>query len=355
MVPAVVRRGAFHKPPSGLTVAEIAALTGAVPREGAGLDRVISGIAPLNRARPSDIVFVDSAKYLAQLASTRAGACLLEQRFEEKAPATLTVLRTPAPFRDFVAVARALYPHCLRPTSLFDAEAVGPGALVHGSAEIEDGVTVDPGAVIGPRAAIGTGTVIGAHAVIGPDVQIGRDGSIGPGSSIVHALIGDHVIIHAGCRIGQDGFRYHRAAQGHVKVPQLGRVIIQDHVEIGAGTTIDRGGSGDTVIGEGTKIDNLVQIGHNVTVGRHCIIVAQCGLSGGVTLGDHVMLGGQVGVADHIAIGEGAQVGAKSGVVSDIPAGERWLGYPALPGREYLRIVAQSRKRISGRAGDKEQ
>jgi len=336
----------FIKPPSGLTVREIAELTGAVPLDPTRHDQVISGIAPLDRARPSDIVFLDSAKYLDQLSSTRAGAGLIAERFAERAPAMLTVLRSSAPYRDFVTVARALYPDCLRPSSLFDAEAVGPGALVHASAEIEDGATIDPGAVIGPRAAVGAGTVIGAHAVIGPDVQIGRDGSIGPGCSIVHALIGDHVIIHAGCRIGQDGFRFHRAAQGHLKAPQVGRVIIQDHVEIGAGTTIDRGGSGDTVIGEGTKIDNLVQIGHNVTVGRHCIIVAQCGLSGGVRLGDHVMLGGQVGVADHIAIGEGAQVGAKSGVVSDIPAGERWLGYPALPGREYLRMVAASRKRI---------
>jgi UDP-3-O-[3-hydroxymyristoyl] glucosamine N-acyltransferase len=339
----------------GLTVAEIAALTGAVPREPARLDRRIFGIAPLDRARPSDIAFLDNARYLDRLASTRAGACLTSERFEQRAPAALTVLRTPAPYRDFVAVARALYPDCLRPTSLFDADAVAPGALVHASAEIEGGVIIDPGAAIGPRAAIGAGTVIGAHAVIGPDVQIGRDCSIGPGASIVHALIGDHVIIHAGCRIGQDGFRYHRIAQEHVKVPQVGRVIIQDHVEIGAGTTVDRGGSGDTAIGEGTKIDNLVQIGHNVTVGRHCIIVAQCGLSGGVTLGDHVMLGGQVGVADHVAIGEGAQVGAKSGVVSDIPAGEHWFGYPALPGREYFRMVAKARKQISSRPGDKAQ
>ena len=166
-----------------------------------------------------------------------------------------------------------------------------PGAVVHPTAEIEDGVTVDPGAVIGPRAAIGAGTVIGANAVIGPDVQIGRDCSVGAGASIVHALIGDNVILHAGCRIGQDGFRYHPSPKGHVKVPQLGRVIIQDDVEIGANTAIDRGGSGDTVIGEGTKIDNLVQIGHNCMIGRHCIIVRECGLSGSVTLGDYVDAG----------------------------------------------------------------
>jgi UDP-3-O-[3-hydroxymyristoyl] glucosamine N-acyltransferase len=342
-VPA--RMSQFFPQPKGLSVRDIAALTGAVPRAGARLDRVISGIASLDRARASDMVFLDRLRSVDRLKATRAGACLTSERFEAHAPPGTTVLRTAKPFHDFVAVARKLYPDSLKPTSLFDGEALGPGAIVHPSAEIEDGVTVDPGAVIGPRAAIGSGTVIGANAVIGPDVQIGRDGSIGPGAVIVHALIGDNVIVHAGCRIGQDGFRFQPGPAGHVKVPQIGRVIIQDNVEIGAGTTIDRGGIDDTVIGEGSKIDNQVQIGHNVTVGRHCIIVAQCGLSGSVTLGDYVMLGGQVGVPDHITIGEGAQVGAKSGVACDIPAGEKWLGHPAMPGREYLRIMAELRRR----------
>jgi UDP-3-O-[3-hydroxymyristoyl] glucosamine N-acyltransferase len=242
-------------------------------------------------------------------------------------------------------VARRLHPDALRPTSLFDIQGGAPGASVHATAEIEDGVTVDPGAVIGPRAGIGSGTVIGPNAVIGPGVQIGRDCSIGPNVSIVHALIGDSVIVQAGCHIGHDGFRYHPGAQGHVKVPQIGRVIIQDRVEIGAGTTIDRGGGGDTMIGEGTKIDNLVQIGHNCVIGRHCIIVSQCGISGSVTLGDYAMLGGQVGLADHITIGEGAKVAAKSGVMHDIPPGEQWMGYPAMPSREFFRSIAQSRKR----------
>jgi UDP-3-O-[3-hydroxymyristoyl] glucosamine N-acyltransferase len=210
-------------------------------------------------------------------------------------------------------------------------------------------VIIDPGAVIGPRARIGEGTVIGATAVIGPDVQIGRDCSIGPGSSVIHALIGDNVILHPGCRIGQDGFRYLPSKNGHTKVPQLGRVIIQDDVEIGAGTAIDRGGSGDTIIGEGTKIDNLVHIAHNVTVGRHCLIAGQCGFAGSVNLGDGVMLGGQVGIADHLTIGDGAMIGAKSGVVSNVPAGEKWLGFPALPGREFLRAMAALRKLIGER------
>jgi UDP-3-O-[3-hydroxymyristoyl] glucosamine N-acyltransferase len=335
----------FFQQATGLTVREIAALTGAVPRPGTQLDGVVRGIAGIERAQPFDLVYVDHAKYLERLAATRAGFCLTTETFAERAPAALAVLHTPDPFRDFVMVARKLYPLALRPLAMFDTEAVAAGAVVHPTAEIEHGVAIDPGAVIGPHAAIGAGTVIGPNAVIGPHVQIGRDCSVGPSTSIMHALIGDNVILHGGCRIGQDGFRYHPSAKGHVKVPQLGRVIIQDHVEIGANSSIDRGGSEDTIIGEGTKIDNLVQIAHNCQIGRHCIIVAQCGLSGSVVMGDHAVLGGQVGIADHVTIGEGAIVAAKSGVIGHIPAGQTWFGYPAMPGRDYLRVFATSRMR----------
>jgi UDP-3-O-[3-hydroxymyristoyl] glucosamine N-acyltransferase len=338
-------RISFFREPSGLTIGEIAALTGAEPSPDTPRERVIADIAALERARPCDLAFLEGSKHLDAFVATRAGACLTTAEFAARAPAGVIVLRVKQPYRAFVAIARKLHPDALRPSTLFDIEGAAPDARVHLSAEIEDGVTIDPGAVIGPRAGIGSGTVIGANAVIGPDVQIGRDCAIGPNSSVVHALIGDGVIIQAGCHIGHDGFRYHPGPQGHVKVPQIGRVIIQDHVEIGAGCTIDRGGGGDTVIGEGTKIDNLVQVGHNCTIGRHCIIVSQCGISGSVTLHDHVILGGQVGIADHVTIGEGAAITAKSGVIGDIPAGERWMGYPAMPGRSYLRPFAQSRRR----------
>ena len=198
--------------------------------------------------------------------------------------------------------------------------------------------------MIGPGAEIGSGTVIGANAVVGPGVRIGRGCSVGPNVTIACALIGDRVIIHPGVNIGQDGFGFAMGARGHFKVPQIGRVIVQDGVEIGAGTTIDRGANRDTVIGEGTKIDNLVQIGHNVTVGRHCILVAQCGVSGSTVLEDFVALGGQCGVAGHLTIGMGAQVAATSGVMKDIPAGERWGGAPAQPIREFFREVAVLKK-----------
>jgi UDP-3-O-[3-hydroxymyristoyl] glucosamine N-acyltransferase len=310
----------FFNQPSGLTVGEIAALTGASPRPGARLDAVVKGIAALELARPTDIVFLDSEAQAKWLAATRAAVCLTTESLAKHAPAKLTVLVTAEPFRDFVTVARKLHPDSLRPSTLFETSAVASSASVHASAEIEDDVIIDPGAVIGPRAGIGAGTVIGPNAVIGPGVQIGRGCSIGAGVSIVHALIGDGVIVQTGSRIGQGGARYHRGAKGYLKVPPVGRVIIQDNVEIGANTVIDSGSHGDTVIGEGSKVDNLVQIGHNVRVGRHCMIVAQCGLSGGVTLADHVTLGGQVDVADHVSIGEGVTVSAKRSVTADIPA-----------------------------------
>lgn len=228
---------------------------------------------------------------------------------------------------------------------------------MHPSARLESGVTIDPGVVIGPRAEIGTGTVINAGAVIGPKVRIGRDCAIGANASITNSLIGDRVVVHPGCSIGQDGFGYVMGAAGHRKVLQVGRVILQDDVEIGAGTTIDRGANRDTVIGEGTKIDNLVQIGHNVSIGRHCIIVSQCGISGSVVIEDHVILAGQVGLPDNVTIGEGAIVGAQSGVMSDIPAGERWLGYPAMRGREFLRNMMALRQWVNedGAARDRDQ
>jgi UDP-3-O-[3-hydroxymyristoyl] glucosamine N-acyltransferase len=271
------------------------------------------------------------------LGQTRAGLCLIAQRFEKLAPPDLCTLCVRDPYRGFIAVARALFPSALRPSLPFSTDGISPGATIHPSARLENGVNVDPGAVIGPDAEIGSGTRVAANAVIGASVRIGRDCSIGAGSSMTHALIGDRVIIHPGVRIGQDGFGYVVAAGAHSKIPQIGRVIIQDDVEIGAGTAIDRGAIRDTVIGEGTKIDNLVQIGHNVEVGRHCIIVAQTGISGSAKLGDYVMLGARVGVTPHVSIGEGAQLAARTSVMTDVPPGARWGGFPAKPVKQWLR------------------
>jgi len=339
-----------------LTIGEIVALTHAAPPAGTPLDRRIGNIAPLDTARASDISFLDNKKYLGQLAATRAGACLLKPHFADAAPDALAVLVTADPYRAFVAVARALFPAALRPTLLFGANGRAGSADVHASARIEAGATIDPLAVIGPGAEIGAGTLIAAGAVIGPRVAIGRDCAIGAGATVLCALIGDRVIIHPGVRIGQDGFGYLPSPQGHQKIPQTRRVIIQDDVEIGANTTIDRGSTRDTVIGEGTKIDNLVQIAHNVRIGRHCLIAGQVGISGSARVGDFVMLGGKVGIADHVTVGAGASLGAQSGVMADVPAGARWIGSPAQPVRDFMKGVAVLRRlaRTGKREGEAE-
>ena len=216
-------------------------------------------------------------------------------------------------------------------------------ATDEGGHQIQRTVTINVGDVNEAQTALSLdGNAVAenaAGAVIGPRVRIGRQCVIGANAVIANSLIGDRVVVHPGCAIGQDGFGYVMGAAGHRKVMQVGRVIVQDEVEIGAGTTIDRGANRDTVIGEGTKIDNLVQIGHNVSIGRHCIIVLQCGISGSVVIEDRVILAGQVGLPDNVTIGEGAVIGAKSGVISDVPPGEKWFGYPAMRGREFLRSL----------------
>jgi len=327
----------FFRSERGLTLAELSELTGAKLAAGAPRDRRITDIAALDRAGPRDLAFLDNSKYADGLAATHAGACLISERFAARAPAHLVTLIAREPYAAFVAAARALFPDALRPSSIFGGGGIAPGAFVHPSAKLESGAVVDPGVVIGPGAEVGANTIVSAGAVIGPGVRIGRECAIGPNASIVHALIGDRVIVHGGCRIGQDGFGYLMGGKGHRKVPQVGRVIIQDDVEIGAGSTIDRGANRDTVIGEGTKIDNLVQIGHNVSIGRHCILVAQTGISGSVEIGDFAVLGARVGVNNHVTIGEGAQLAATSIVHGDVPPGAKWGGVPAKPVKQWFR------------------
>jgi UDP-3-O-[3-hydroxymyristoyl] glucosamine N-acyltransferase len=218
---------------------------------------------------------------------------------------------------------------------------------------VEEGAIIEAGAVIGPGVGIGSGTIVAPNAVLGRYCQIGRDGYVGPGASVQYALIGNRVVIHGGARVGQDGFGFVGGAKGPERMPQIGRVVIQDDVEIGSNTTVDRGAMADTVIGEGTKIDNLVQIAHNVRIGRGCIIAGHCGISGSVTLGDFVMLGGRVGIADHLTIGDRVQVAASSGLMYDIPAGERWAGMPAQPMRDFFRELSAIRNFTKHGRGDR--
>ncbi|MSP33100.1 MAG: UDP-3-O-(3-hydroxymyristoyl)glucosamine N-acyltransferase [Pseudolabrys sp.] len=326
----------FLRHSRGLTLDEIVALTGAtLARPPAHAPRIVN-IGPLDRAAPSELTFFDNRNYVAAAATTHAGACLTTASLAKKLPAHVPALVVGEPYRAFVMVTRELFPHSLRPSSLF-ANGEATGAHVHPSARLENGVAVDPGAVIGPNAEIGSGTVIGANSVIGAEVRIGRDCSIGAGTILANTLIGDRAIIHPGCKIGQDGFGFVMGRTGSLKVPQVGRVIIQDDVEIGSGTTIDRGAIRDTVIGEGTKIDNLVQVGHNVHIGRHCVLVAQVGIAGSSTLEDFVVLGARVGLNTNVTIGEGAHLAATANVHGDVPAGARWGGTPAKPVKLWFR------------------
>src|SRR5215471_1909753 len=345
----------FFKQPPSMTLAEMAALAKAHLVDPSRADQRVRGLASLDEAGPMHLTFFDNLKYVDQLASTKAGACLVSARFEASVPSHVAVLRVQQPFRAFVQIARELHRDALRPQSLFGCEGIAPSAIIDPTARLEDGVVVEPLAVIGANVEVGSGTVIGAGAVIGANVKIGRDCNVGPHCTIQCALIGNDVLIHPGCNIGQDGYGFlFFGPEGHLKVPQTARVLIQNEVEVGAGTTIDRGSLRDTVIGEGTKIDNQVQIGHNVTIGRHCLLAAQIGLAGSLTIGDNVALGAKVGINNHLKIGDGAQVTAMSAVKDDIPPNGRWGGHFAKPTKQWFReIVAVERLVRDGSADPK--
>lgn len=341
----------FFPAPAPISLSEIARASGATLADPATGDRIIRAIAPLENAGEGSLAFLDNAAYARHARETRASACILAAKFTGQLAPGCAALVANEPYRAFAKAASFLFPSAARPQSVFRMTGISPAAHVHAEARLEPGVTVDPGAVIGPGAEIGRGTLIGAQAVIGPGVRIGRDCAIGAAATITHALLGNRVIVHPGARIGQDGFGFAMGPGGHLKVPQIGRVVLQDDVDIGANTTIDRGANRDTIIGEGTKIDNLVQIGHNVTIGRHCVIVGQVGISGSSVLEDYVVLAGQVGLAGHLRIGMAAQIGAQSGVMGDVPAGAKYMGSPARPARQFFREIAKL-TRLAQKSGD---
>lgn len=333
----------FFRRAGPFSLSEVAAATGAELAPGADSASLIEDVRTLTSAGPRDVSFFNNRKYAEQLKATSAGACLVLQAFVARVPDTTAKLVSVDPYRSFARALMLFYPE-----SRFSQAAVTGTQHVDPSAQLEEGVIVEPGAVVGPEARIGRGSRIAAGAVVGYRVTIGRDSYIGPSATVAHALIGDRVIIHTGARIGQDGFGFAMGPTGHFKVPQIGRVIIQDDVEIGANSTIDRGALKDTIIGEGSKIDNLVQIGHNVVLGRHCVIVAQVGISGSTELGDFVVMGGHAGAVGHVKIGSGAQIAGASHVSKDVPPRARMGGTPARTltqwGRE-IAFLARSVKR----------
>ena len=328
----------FYDRAGPFALARIAEESGADLQDASRAELTLADIRPLDSAGPGDVAFLDNPKYLPQLEQTRAGACFVQEKYAERVPSGTAVLLSPAPYRAYAKALALFYPEAGIPK--VTAQAATGGAQIDPTARLEDNVIVETGAIVGPEAQIGEGTRIAAGAVIGFRCAIGRNCFIGPRAVITHALIGNDVIIHAGVAIGQDGFGFAMGAQGHLKVRQIGRVIIQDRVEIGANSAIDRGALRDTVIGEGTKIDNLVQIAHNVAIGRNCVITGQVGIAGSSVLEDFVVIGGQSGVVGHVTIGAGAQIAGNSGVTGNVPRGERWGGMPARPVKSWGREIA---------------
>jgi len=343
----------FFPPHGGISLSDLSGLCGAELANPAFADRQVAAIAPLSRAGGTEVSFAGSRAAVADLRRSVAAAVFVTSKLLDDVPEGVAALVTPAPQLAFALAGAVLVPAAIRPLQLTSETGIAATASIDPSAKLEAGVIVEAGAAIGAGAEIGAGTIISAGASIGPGTRIGRNCHVGPAATVQHALIGNKVILHPGVRIGQDGFGYVPGPAGLVKVPQIGRVIIQDHVEIGANTTVDRGALDDTVIGEGTKIDNLVQIGHNVRIGRHCIIVSQVGIAGSATLGDRVMIGGAAGVNGHLTVGDGAQIAARSGVAGNVPPGARWGGVPARPISAFLRDAAAANARAFGKPGKK--
>lgn len=325
----------------------LAAIASAAQGSAPTSDVMFVGIGPLQTAGPLEVSFLDNRRYGMALQETRAGAVIVHPDMAMRVPAGTIAITTPRPYEAWARVAALFHPLPPAMPGIHPTAIVDPAAEVHGEAQ------VGPYCVIAAGATVGARSVLSAFVHVGKGVSIGADCRIGAHASLSHAILGDRVMVYVGVRIGQEGFGFAATKSGTLSVPQLGRVLIGDDVEIGANTTIDRGSAADTVIGSGTRIDNLVQLAHNVRVGRCCIIVAQAGIAGSTVIGDFVQIGGQAAIGGHLTVGAGAKIGAQAGVISDVAPGEFLVGSPAQPRREFFRQVAILKRLMSRRLGRK--
>jgi len=315
----------FFRNSGPVSLEQLTKLTGAVAARADGQNPDVSqtylDVAPLDQAAAQHISFLDNTKYLGDFTASKAGACFVRAKFADRAPKHMVLLITEAPYAAFALASAHLYPDMRK-------------------AEISPQAIIAKSATIGKNCSIGPGTVIDEGVIIGDNCRIGAL------CTISHTIMGNRVTLHRGVHLGQDGFGFAPSPKGILKVPQLGRVVIGDDVEIGSGTCIDRGAGPDTVIGSHSKIDNLVQIGHNVQIGKYVVIAAQCGIAGSTQIGDGAMLGGQVGLSGHIKIGAGAKLAAQAGVMADVPPGATYGGSPAVPIKDWHRQTATVAKLV---------
>jgi len=300
--------------------------------------RRIRDIAALADAGPDEISFLDNRVYAESFRTSRAGVCIARPELRDDAPGGMVLLLTGQPYMAFADVANLFYP------DLPPEPGIAPTAVIAADATVPDSCRIDAGAVIEAGVVLGERVHVGANAVIGRNAEIGDDTVIGANATLSHCLVGARCLVHPGVRIGQRGFGFAMSPAGHRRIPQTGRVLVGNDVEIGANTCIDRGAGPDTVIGDGVMIDNQVQIGHNVRVGRGCVLIAQAGIAGSATLEDLVVVAAQSGIAGHLSIGKGAQIAAASGVMRDVPPGGRYGGTPAVPIKQFFREMATLQK-----------
>lgn len=325
----------FFKKPKPLSLADLAKISGADLYGDCDPEVMMSDVAPIQTATENNVSFIDNKKYIDEFSKSKAGACFVSPDNVDKAPKGMSLLVSKHPYKAYAKAAQKFYPE-----PSWDKSYIADTAFIHPTAKIGSQCIIDHNVYIGRNVEIENNSWIRPNTVIGHGCVIGENTIIGSNSSLSNSIVGSGCRFLPGVRIGQDGFGFAIDPAGHVPVPQLGRVIIGDRVYVGSNTTIDRGAGPDTEIGDGTMIDNLVQIGHNVKIGKFCIIVSQVGISGSTVIEDYAVLAGQVGVAGHITVGRGARVAAQSGIMRDVPAGAEVMGSPAVPLREKFKQIA---------------